>query len=294
MTGFLDWPSGMQELADGVFAFVQPNGAHGNAGYSNAGLVVGPDHCVVIDTLGTNAMHDAFQAAIRSVTDKPVARVLLTHHHVDHILGTHRFPGATVLSHRACRANLIAGGPDPATRWAAKRPHFAPDLKNIPLVLPDITFDDRVYLHLGSREIVFFHPGVAHTDGDAAAWLPGERIIFTGDLFFNRVCPAAFSGSVDGWIAAVKSILAMDVDQLVPGHGPVSGKADLEAMLRYLELIVEHATLGFASGLAPEVVAEEMDIGDLRHWADTEERLLEDVSRVYQDLRSKAADKAPA
>lgn len=282
--GFLKWKSGMQEIADGVFAYVQPNGSHGNAGYSNAGLIVGPDYCVVIDTLGTNAMHEAFLAAIAEVTTKPVTRVLLTHHHVDHVLGTHRFPAATVVSHRACRANLLAGGPHAAARWAAKRPHFAPDLDGIPVVLPDLTFEDRVHLHLGHREIIFFHPGVAHTDGDAAAWLPGERILFAGDLFFNRVCPAAFAGSIDGWIDAVKAMLAMDADIFVPGHGPVSGKEDLSAMLEYLELIVMHSRTGHAAGLSAERVAAEMELGDFRFWADTEERLLEDVQRVYKDL----------
>ena len=198
---FLQWDCGMRELADGVFAFVQRSGAHGNAGYSNAGLVVGPDHCVVIDTLGTNSMQEAFLAEIRRVTDKPVGRVLLTHHHVDHILGTHRYRPACVISHRACRQHIVEGGPNAAARWAAKRPHFAHDLQGIEVVVPDLTFDDRVYLHLGERELVFFHPGLAHTDGDAAAWLPAERILFAGDLFFNRVCPAAFAGSLTGWIA---------------------------------------------------------------------------------------------
>lgn len=283
-SNLLKWDSGMRELADGVFAFVQPNGAHGNAGYSNAGLIVGPEHCVVIDTLGTNAMQDAFLAAIRHVTDKPVGRVLLTHHHVDHILGTHRFRPACVICHRACRANIVKGGPDAALRWAAKRPHFAPDLQGIPVVVPDLTFDDRVYVHLGERELVFFHPGLAHTDGDAAAWLPAEKILFAGDLFFNRVCPAAFAGSLTGWIAVVRDLLAMDVDTYVPGHGPVSGKADFAAMLRYLETIERSAREGFEAGAPAEDVARDMDLGDFRQWADTEERLLEDVRRAYLEL----------
>ncbi|MDR6155580.1 cyclase [Acidovorax delafieldii] len=284
---FLQWDAGMHELADGVFAFVQPNGIHGNAGHSNAGLIVGPDHCVVIDTLGTNSMHDAFLSAIRRVTDKPVGRVLLTHHHVDHILGTHRFLPACVISHRACRANIVKGGANAAERWAAKRPHFAHDLLEIPVVVPDLTFDDRVYLHLGERELVFFHPGLAHTDGDAVAWLPSERIVFAGDLFFNRVCPAAFAGSLTGWIAVVRELLEMKVDTFVPGHGPVSGKEDLAAMLKYLETIDGAARSGYTAGLSAECVARDMDLGDFREWADTEERLLEDVRRVYLELSNR-------
>lgn len=285
---FLQWDSGLKELADGVFAFVQPNGLHGNAGCSNAGLVVGPEHCVVIDTLGTNSMQEAFVAAIRSVTDKPVGRVLLTHHHVDHILGTHRFRPACVICHRACRAHIVSGGPNAAQRWAAKRPHFAADLQDIPVVVPDLTFEDRVCLHLGERELVFFHPGLAHTDGDAAAWLPAERVLFAGDLFFNRVCPAAFAGSLTGWIAVVHELLQMDVDTFVPGHGPVSGKADLAAMLQYLETIERSAREGYAAKRSAEQVAREMDLGDFRLWADTEERLLQDVQRAYGEMDAAA------
>lgn len=280
----MTWPTGMIEVGDGVFAYVQASGPHGNAGYSNAGLVVGPDHCVVVDTLGTNAMHDAFCAAIRRVTDKPVGRVLLTHHHVDHILGTHRFRPACVICHRACREHIVQGGPGAAARWAAKRPHFAADLHDVPVHVPDLTFEDRVSLHLGEREIVFFHPGPAHTDGDAVAWLPAEKLMFTGDLFFNRVCPAAFGGTLTGWIDVTRELLAMEVDTYVPGHGPVSDKAGLQRMLEYLEVIDKTSRDGHAAGLSAEDVARDMPLGPLREWADTEERLLEDVRRAYEAL----------
>lgn len=285
-SSFANWPAGMIEVADGVFAYVQRSGPQGNAGYSNAGLIVGPEYCVVVDTLGTNDMHDAFAAAIRRVTDKPVGRVLLTHHHVDHILGTHRFRPACVICHRACRQHIVDGGPHAAARWAAKRPHFAAELHDIPVVVPDLTFDDRVSLHLGERELVFFHPGPAHTDGDAAAWLPAEKVLFTGDLFFNRVCPAAFGGTLSGWIAATRELLAMDAQIYVPGHGPLARKSDLRAMLEYLEVIDRSSRAGHAAGIPAEQVAREMPLGPLREWADTEERLLEDVKRAYDALRT--------
>lgn len=283
------WQSGMFEIGDGVFAYIQPNGQHGNAGWSNAGLIVGDEYCAVVDTLGTSAMHDGFIAAIRKVTSKPVSRVLLTHHHVDHVLGTARFLPACVIAHRACRQNMAANTDGAVARWAAKRPHFAPDLQGVRMVLPDLTFEDRVTLHVGKHEVVFFHPGVAHTNGDAAAHLPASRILFAGDLFFNRVCPAAFAGSLQGWIAAVDGMLALDVTTFVPGHGPLSGKVELARMRDYLRLIQKHAALGFAGGASVQEVARTMPLGDLREWADTEERLVEDVERAYSDLAAEAS-----
>jgi cyclase len=283
---FLDWPGGMHEIADGVFAFIQPNGLHGNAGWSNGGLIVGDEHCAVVDTLGTNSMQRAFGEAIRKVTNKPVRRVLLTHHHVDHVFGVHRFMPSCVIAHKACRHNMLREAPTAQQRWSLKRPHFASDLHDIPMVMPDLTFEDRVTLHVGSHEVLFFHPGVAHTDGDAAAWLAKERVLFTGDLFFNRVCPAAFAGSLQGWIAAVEHMLQLDVETIVPGHGPLSDNAGLATMLDYLRLILRHAREAFDAGLGAEEAVRSMPNEAYREWADTDERLLEDVKRAYASFET--------
>lgn len=285
---FLSWTTGMHEVGDGVFAFVQGNGPYGNAGFSNAGLVVGPDYCVVIDTLGTNSMHEAFIAAIAKVTAKPVGLVVITHHHVDHVLGTRRFMPARIVCHRQCRSHILAGRDSMVDRWRKMRPLLAPDLQGIEVVVPDLTFEDRISVHLGSREMLVFHPGIAHTDGDAAALLLQDRILFAGDLFFNRVCPAAFQGSVTGWIAAVEHMLSLDVATVVPGHGPVADKAALASMLEYLRLIQSGSQAAFAAGLSEEQAAAEMPLGDYRRWSDTPERLLQDIRRVYDDLRTLA------
>jgi glyoxylase-like metal-dependent hydrolase (beta-lactamase superfamily II) len=199
-------------VGTGVYAFVQGNGPYGNAGFSDAGFVVGPDYVVVIDTLGTNSMHDGFINAIRSVTALPVGLVVITHHHVDHVLGTHRFMPARVICHRHCRAHIAAERDTMVQRWRSMRPLLAHDLDDIPVVVPDITFEQRISVHLGERELVVFHPGLAHSDGDAAVYLPQDRLLFTGDLFFDRVCPAAFQGSVSGWITAVEGLLGVGAD----------------------------------------------------------------------------------
>lgn len=286
---FTAWPIGLHRITDGVYAYVQGNGPYGNAGFSNAGFVVGPDYVVVIDTLGTNSMHDGFIKTIRSVTDLPVGLVIITHHHVDHVLGTHRFMPARVVCHRQCRAHMIEGRDTMVNRWRTMRPLLAPDLPDIPVVVPDITFEQHISIHLGPRELVVFHPGVAHTDGDAAVHLPQEGILFTGDLFFNRVCPAAFQGSVTGWISAVETLLALNPSVIVPGHGPVADRQALEEMLRYLRLIQEGSERAYAMGLTPEEAQQQMDLGHLREWFDTEHRLLQDIQRVYDSLQVRAS-----
>jgi len=287
LTNFFEWPSGMIELGKDIYAYVQSKGI---AGYSNAGLIVGPEYCVVVDTLGTNSMQEGFVAAIKKVTDKPVGLVLITHHHVDHILGTHRFMPARIVCHRACRAQILAGGGQDIVRnWGIKRPHFAADLHNIQVIVPDITFEDRISVHLGDRELVFYHPGPAHTYGDAALLLAKEKVLFTGDLFFNRVCPAAHQGTLRGWANAVREILELDVDTIVAGHGPIAGKAELREMLRYLELIQAGARAGFDRGWSAKQTADEMDVGDFRRWGDSDERLVEVVERAFLNYRAGVA-----
>jgi cyclase len=139
---------------------------------------------------------------------------------------------------------------------------------------------------LGERELVVFHPGLAHTDGDAAVYLPKDGILFTGDLFFNRVCPAAFQGSVSGWIAAVESLLELAPAVIVPGHGPVADRHALREMLRYLRLIQAGSEQAYALGLTPEQAQERMELGELRDWFDTDHRLLQDIQRVYEALKT--------
>jgi cyclase len=283
---FTAWPIGLHTVADGVYAYVQGNGPYGNAGFSNAGFVVGPEYVVVIDTLGTNSMHEGFIKAIRSVTALPVGLVIITHHHVDHVLGTHRFMPARVICHRQCRAHIAAGRDTMVQRWRSMRPLLAPDLDDIPVVVPDITFEQRISVHLGERELVVFHPGLAHTDGDAAVYLPQDRLLFTGDLFFNRVCPAAFQGSVSGWIAAVEGMLSLDAEVIVPGHGPVADRSALAEMLHYLRLIQTGSEHAHARGLTPQQAFAEMELGAFRDWFDTEHRLLQDIERVYASLQT--------
>jgi cyclase len=292
LDNFLQWPTGMHAVADGIYAYVQGNGPYGNAGFSNAGLVVGPDYCVVIDTLGTSSMHDGFVDAIRRVTDKPVGLVLLTHHHVDHVLGVRRFMPVRIACHRQCRAHVAAAKDTMAERWRNMRPLLAHDIPEGPAIVPDLTFQDRISVHLGERELVFFHPGVAHTDGDAAVWIPDAGVLFAGDLFFNRVCPAAFQGDVDGWIAAVDSMLGLGAQVVVPGHGPVADPVALEEMKRYLLLIREGARSAWARGIDAEAAARTLDVGEFRRWSDTEERLLQDVQRVYAQLEREQAGAA--
>jgi len=164
-------------------------------------------------------------------------------------------------------------------------PKFAAEFPKLQVVLPTVTFEDRMILHDGEREIQLWHPGfAAHTVGDAVAYLPKERILFAGDIAFLYVTPLAFQGHVGNWIKAADRLLRFDADVIVPGHGPIGTKKDLKHMRDYLALVRRAAKQRFDAGMPAEAAAADIKLGVYASWSDAE-RILPNVMRCYQEFR---------
>lgn len=275
------WPTGMVEVAGGVFAYVQ---AGGGFCVANAGLVTGDDGCLAVDALFTPAMTRAFRTEIARVSDRPVRFLLDTHHHVDHTLGNSLFPEAPVVAHALARREMERVGL-PLEALVRLGPHFAGQLEGVEVRLPDVTFDGGATLYIGNRECRLLHFGTAHTVGDVMVHLPAERVLFAGDVSFHAVTPLAFEGHIGRWIEVAKRVEAMpDVDTVVPGHGPVGTKADLAEMRRYLELVRDGARRAFDEGMEPKDAARAIPLGEYAGWTEPE-RMLPNVLRLYQEFR---------
>ncbi len=282
------WKSGMVEVGPKVFAYVQTSGIdpHGDTGISNAGLVVGHDAAAVaVDALMVPSMTRRLVAAIKKTTRKPIAQLINTHHHLDHTGGNRFFRSSTIVATEACRQMLAPGFP-PLPLLQRFMPRWAREFASLKVVLPTVTFEDRMVIHDGDREIQLWHPGTAaHTVGDAVAFLPKERILFAGDLAFHWVTPLAFQGHVGHWIKAVDRLLAFEADVIVPGHGPIGTKRELRLMRDYLALVRREAKKRFDAGLSPEDAARDIKIGLYASWSDAE-RILPNVMRCYQEFRN--------
>ena len=217
------------ELAPGLYML---EGEGGFAG-GNLGLLTGEDGTVLIDD-GIEPLADEMLAAVNEIAGVPVDFVVNTHVHGDHIGGNAALhaDGATIIGHDNIWQRLRE---DPATDAAA---------------MPEITFSDSVTFHLNGHEAYVFHLEHAHTDGDAAIHFGEADVIHAGDLFFNGLFPfidLGSGGSIGGYIAGQEAILARaGADtRIIPGHGPLAGKADLaaahamlvDARSRVLELI---------------------------------------------------------
>ena len=114
--------------------------------------------------------------------------------------------------------------------------------------------------------------------------LPEERLVFAGDVAFHYVTPLALEGHVGDWIAVCDKAAALDVDVIVPGHGPAGGKAELAEMRGYLQSIREQARAAFDAGRPAREAAGDIDLGEYASWEEPE-RLALNVQRLYQEFR---------
>lgn len=278
------WPTEMREVADGVFAYVQ---ATGGFCIANAGLIVGPEGAIAVDALFTPPMTRAFQEEIGRHTSRPVRQLINTHHHVDHTLGNEHFKGMDIIAHVRCREEILRVGV-PRERLGAAAPHFAAEIAESQINPPNLTFADRMVLYLGDRRIELMHLGTGHTVDDVLVYLPAEKLLFAGDVAFHYVTPLAFEGHISGWIRVADAIEKMDVETIVPGHGPVGDKSDLREMRDYLALLRREARRGFNEGAPAEEVVRRVKLGRFSLWNEAE-RIVPNIQRLYQEFRGEIA-----
>ncbi len=278
------WKTEMRQLAPNVFAYVQAGGPGMlNQGVSNAGLIVGDDHVMAIDSLGAPLQSKAFLAAIQKTAPrKPIRRVLITHHHGDHIWGLPFFPPTEIMSHPYCREAMLAT-PIPNPVWE-KRDGWAEGGEPRKIVPPSTTFNDKLTYYYGNMPVELIFSGPAHTWGDIMVYLPQQKILFAGDVAFFYVAPFAHNGHVTKWIEAVDRIQRMDVDVIVPGHGPIGGKKELADMGQYLELFKREARKRFDAGLRPGQAAAQITLGKYDNWIGARDRLVMNTVRLYHEF----------
>jgi cyclase len=278
------WKTEMRQLAPNVFAYIQAGGpGMMNQGVSNGGLIVGDDHVMAIDSLGAPLQSKALLAAIqKTAPSKPIRRVLITHHHGDHIWGLPFFPPTEILSHPYCREAMLAT-PIPSRVWE-KRDGWAAGGEPRKIVPPTSTFDGKLTYYYGNMPVELVFSGPAHTWGDVMVYLPQQKILFAGDVAFYYVAPFAHNGHVTKWIEAVERIQRMDVDVIVPGHGPIGGKKELAEMGQYLELFKREARKRFDAGLRPGQAAAQISLGKFDNWIGARDRLVMNTVRLYHEF----------
>jgi glyoxylase-like metal-dependent hydrolase (beta-lactamase superfamily II) len=213
------------KLTDNVYMLT---GAGGNLGVS-----VGEDSVFIVDDQYA-PMTDKISAAIAKITPKPVRFILNTHWHGDHTGGNENFgkTGALIVAHENVRKRMSV---EQFIEAFNMRTSASP-----PVAMPVVTFAESVTFHLNGDEIRAIHMPNAHTDGDAVVHFVRNDVMHMGDIYFNGMYPFiddATGGSVEGVIAACDKVYAIigDKTKVIPGHGPLSNKAELKA---YRDMLV--------------------------------------------------------
>ncbi len=280
----------LSEVVDGVYAWVQPDGTWW---VNNAGAVAGKDGLLVVDTCATETRTRRFLGALGSATaDAPIRWAVNTHQHGDHTYGNSLLPDSTVLIGQTAMREALSS--DPLFENVPPVWEPVPDWGDVTRRLPSLTLDRELTLHLGGRRVDLRHPGyTAHTPGDVVAWLPEERVLFTGDLLFHGLTPLVFMGSLDGALRSLDWVRSFAPDHVVPGHGPVLTSAELDGVLaaheRYYRFVLTTAGDALREGRTPLECAHDTDLGEFGDWADSE-RIVMNLHRAHADLVGQPMD----
>ena len=247
---------GLHEIGAGCYAYLQPDGGWG---YSNAGLVVGDGTSLLVDTLFdlglTHAMLETMAGVTRSA---PISTVVNTHANGDHCYGNQLVSGAEIVSSSATAHEMTEVPPSMMVALNAADGdvgelfrHFFGDFSfdGIELTLPTRTFDGRLDVEVGGRSVELIEVGPAHTRGDTIAHCPDAKVVYTGDILFIGGAPIVWAGPLENWIAACDLIASLDVDVIVPGHGPVTDKTGVAHVRDYLSAVLSGATAMHAQGV---------------------------------------------
>jgi cyclase len=221
--------------------------------------ILGRESVVVVDPLITPALAGQVDAALRRRTQVPVRFVVFTHHHTDHTWGASVFAsqGAAVVAHQACWDRMAEEHP---ALLASRRASvdLAPLFADVTLVLPTVTYDATVTLHLGDVDVEVWHPGWGHTPGDTFLFVPEWRVAICGDLVFEGYHFNYEQASIPGVRQGLKALQALDADVFVPGHGSTGGPEILEHQAAYHEAIQTLITTGVAQGTSDETLVQQV------------------------------------
>nr|WKU62172.1 cyclase [uncultured bacterium] len=272
----------LDEVADGVHAFVQPDGGWC---LNNAGLLVGDGRPVLVDTAATEARARRLRELVVRAAGVPPAVVVNTHSHGDHTFGNFVFPEALVVGHERTRREAEEAGLHLTGLWPGV------DWGEVEVVLPQLTFTGQLCVRLGGHDVELHSFEAAHSGCDSVVWVPGERVLFAGDLVMSGATPFVLTGSVGGLRSAVARLRGFGAETIVPGHGPVGGPELLDVTEGYLDRLTELAGAGLAAGLTPLEAAREADLGEFAGLLDAE-RLAPNLHRAYAESRG-AAPGAP-
>ncbi|WP_160159940.1 MBL fold metallo-hydrolase [Streptomyces sp. SLBN-31] len=276
----MNLPDALTPVAEGLHLWAPPH--TGTWGFANCLLITSGEQAVLVDTPYDRPMTEALIAAARPVLPAGAAGVgtiVNTHVNGDHTFGNGLFPGAGIIATKAsaehlCREPspqqmhfLTTGTPaDQPLGWYA-REHFGRyRYEDVEAVPPTVTFSGRYDLRVGDIEAELIEVGPAHSAGDLIVHLPAQRVVCAGDVLFADDHPVHWDGPLARITAACETILALEPETVVPGHGPVMSPQEVRNHITYLLRLEALVHTRHAAGVpAGEAAADILDTGFYDH-----------------------------
>lgn len=290
------YTKGLHDLGGGLHAWLQPDGGWG---WSNAGVITSRGEALLVDTLFDRPLTEDMLRAVKRATGfgaDDIGCIVNTHANGDHTHGNGCCAKAEIIASEASAremedvpaamlAQFKAMGAKLGPAGAYFADVFAPfDFEGAATRAPTRTFSGTLDLNCGDLDVRLIEVGPAHTGGDVLVHVPQAKTVFTGDILFIDGTPLMWAGPVHNWIAACDTICAMDVDVIVPGHGPVTDKAGVRRVADYLGYIDTEARKRFDAGHGVREAALDIALGDFASWGDAE-RIAVNVDTLYRHYR---------
>jgi len=268
----------LNKISERVFANME-----GETG-GNVGIILLKDGVAAVDAQYPVSGAD-FRRSIAKVVSNPVTHLLLTHYHGDHVFGNQAFEDCEIVAHRLHKETMEE---NLRTAWTnvermleevrRMRPEKAWLYEGLRIVLPTKTFDERFILD----GVEMIHTG-GHTAGSSVVFVADDRVLFAGDLVFAKTFPWGGDPSADpdSWIDAFKMILNMDVETIMPGHGPLCDKSEIKIQLEWFEAVRDEMKRLIAEGAPIEDAVKHEGYPDF-YEAERDERRDETLKHWYQ------------
>ncbi len=262
-------------------------------GDPNTGVIVGDDAVMVIDTQATPVMAQDVIRHIRGVTDKPIRYVMLSHYHAVRVLGASGYAPEHIIASRDTYDLIVERGEQDKASEIGRFPRLFQAVESVPpgMTWPTITFTGRMSIWLGKLEVQLIQLGRGHTKGDTVAWLPEQKILFSGDLVEFDATPYAGDAYFSDWPQTLDQIAALQPRALVPGRGaalttPAQVAAGLAGTRGFISELYASVRAGVAQGKDLNAVYK-ATLAALRpkfgHWVIFDHCMPFDVTRAFDE-----------
>jgi glyoxylase-like metal-dependent hydrolase (beta-lactamase superfamily II) len=236
------------EIAPNIYAYT-------TQGDPNSAVIIGDDHVLVMEAQATPVMAKALIERIRTVTDKPIKYLVLSHYHAVRVLGASAFEGAEIVSSVKTLEMIQERGEQDFKSETDRFPRLFRSVESIPhLTFPTITFDTEMTIDLGNRIVELKHLGAGHTRGDIVAWVPDCKALFSGDLLEYGATPYCGDAQLEDWPETLRNIKALGAVCAVPGRGNAlfnekEVNESIESTTHYVTMLLDTAKAAVAKGL---------------------------------------------